>query len=131
MHELRTFPFRFRDMCLSPITPSTFLHHLPQLILSCGFLSPCCHPRKPLHPDIQSCLIGSVSSHPVLCQDLFSAAQPKAPPSSLDLLSVHVCQRFPSNLPTALEGLPHCSLLLPGRRRIATCGERPLYSLSC
>ena len=25
MYELRTFPLRLRDMCLSPITPSTFL----------------------------------------------------------------------------------------------------------
>ena len=28
MYEFRTFPFSFRDMCLSPITPSTFLHAL-------------------------------------------------------------------------------------------------------
>ena len=111
MHELRTFPFSFRDMCLSPITPSTFLHAL----------APACTANFRLCaivPDIQSCLVGSVSSHPVLCQDLFSGARPKAPPSSLDLLSVHVCQRFPSNLPTALEGLPHCPLLLPGHLQL-------------
>ena len=56
-----------------------------------------------IHPtQIYKALIGSVSSHPVLCQQFFSAALP----SSVDLFSVHVCQRFPSSLPTALEGLP-------------------------
>ena len=60
-----------------------------------------------------SVFVRSVSSHPVLYLDLLSAARTKATASSLDLLLVHVCQRFPSTLPT-LQSLSHCSLLLPG-----------------
>ena len=57
---------------------------------------------------------------------IFSAARPKAPSSSLDLLSVHVCQRFPSTLPTVLKGLPHCPLLLRGHLHIYQLAENVL-----
>ena len=49
-----------------------------------------------------SVFVVSVSSHPVLYLDIISVIRPKAHTSSLDLLSVHVCQRFPSTLPTVL-----------------------------
>ena len=72
----------------SPLSLSST--HSPQLVLSCEFPFPCCDPGKMLHPDIQSYLVSSVSSHPVCDQDLYSAVRPKTPPSSVDLLSVHV-----------------------------------------
>ena len=102
--------------------------HFPpctQFIFSCKCPSPCCSPRKPFHPDVQSSLL--VQFLPIQSDaKIIFAARPKEPPSSLDFLSVHLCEIFPSNLPTALEGLPHCPPLLPGHRRIATCGECPL-----
>ena len=44
-----------------------------QLVFSCGFPSPYRRPHKPLHPGIHNCLVGSVSSLPVLYLDIWSS----------------------------------------------------------
>ena len=115
-----------------PVTVSTsalFVNRSPsihssQLALSCKFPLSSPFPQI-VQPRYKNQLFGSVTSFPVLYLDHCSVAQPKAPPCSPDLFSVHVCQIFPSILVTGLEGLHHGPLLQPGHRRRTTCGECP------
>ena len=135
MHELSIFPVSFRDICVShhpfhfpPCTCSSSI--LLQISVS---MPPSPQTTPPRYTKL-SCWFSFFPSS--LISRSFSAARPKAPPSSLELLSVHVYQRFPSTLvvvtlPTVLEGLPHCPQLLPSHLHRSTFEECPSYSLSC